>query len=279
MWTFRAGVTRTSQPILYLQWNVVGSDINKLLRVIPEVTLLHPASFLSFFFSLLVKRQWRAYSPVASWGGVFPCRRFHPNPVFHLPRRLPGIPPLTSPPLNALFYRSLPFSPLATVSHRSIRDAGLPVVPVVWRSLMGGEEASIGYLLSFERWAPRAVPSYWRIWVAGNGDSDVAQSYCCTGAVWMDVSMTAAGTACWWGAMLDQRTIVWSDPHGGLVDGFSPLPIIFSLKQPHITCCFSPAQRVTFIAFSSHNFPIFTTLPHLPLSTDLHTSLAGTLHL
>lgn len=47
------------------------------------------------------------------------------------------------PTANAFFYRSLPSSPLATVSERSIRNAGLPVVPVVWPLLMGGEEASI----------------------------------------------------------------------------------------------------------------------------------------
>lgn len=48
------------------------------------------------------------------------------------------------PTANAFFYRSLPSSPLATVSNRSIRNAGLSVVPVVWPLLMGGEEASIG---------------------------------------------------------------------------------------------------------------------------------------
>lgn len=47
------------------------------------------------------------------------------------------------PAANAFFYRSLPSSPLATVSERSIRNAGLPVVPVVWPLLTGGEEASI----------------------------------------------------------------------------------------------------------------------------------------
>lgn len=45
------------------------------------------------------------------------------------------------PAANAFFYRSLPSSPLATVSDRSIRNAGLPVAPVVWPLLMGGEEA------------------------------------------------------------------------------------------------------------------------------------------
>lgn len=59
-----------------------------------------------------------------------------------LPRWLRCIPLLTSPPL-------MPFSldhssRLGAVSNRSIRNAGLPAVPVVWPLLTGGEEALIG---------------------------------------------------------------------------------------------------------------------------------------
>ncbi len=80
------------------------------------------------------------------------------------------------PATNAFFYRSLPSFPPATVSERSIRNAGLPVVPVVWPLLTGGEEALIGMfgcLLYFDLWGPFAVPTYWQIWVASNDDSDV----------------------------------------------------------------------------------------------------------
>lgn len=48
------------------------------------------------------------------------------------------------PATNAFFFRSLPSSRLAAVSNRSIRNAGLPAVPVVWPLLTGGEEALIG---------------------------------------------------------------------------------------------------------------------------------------
>lgn len=48
------------------------------------------------------------------------------------------------PATNAFFFRSLPSSRIAAVSNRSIRNAGLPAVPVVWPLLTGGEEALIG---------------------------------------------------------------------------------------------------------------------------------------
>lgn len=47
-------------------------------------------------------------------------------------------------------------------------------------------------LLCFDLWNAHAVPSYWQIWVAVNGKSDLARSYCWRGGLWTcSVSMAA----------------------------------------------------------------------------------------
>lgn len=66
---------------------------------------------------------------------AFPCQGFHPNPFPPLAPSPSATALYTSPHIpaaNAFSYRSLPSSPPATVSERSIRNASLPLVPVVW---------------------------------------------------------------------------------------------------------------------------------------------------
>lgn len=100
----------------------------------------------------------------------------------HLPRRLRRIPLLTSQPLMPFsidHYPPLP-SPLLAIA-----QSETPASP--WSLLCGRcswevkrlRSGTFGCLLWCDLWGPHAVPSYWRIWVASNGDSDVAQSYCC----------------------------------------------------------------------------------------------------
>lgn len=191
------------------------------------------------------------------------------------------------PTANAFFYRSLPSSPLATVSERSIRNAGLPVVPAVRPLLTGGEEASIGdvfgCLLWFDLWGPRAVPSYWQIWAASNDDSDVAKSVCYSVSVWSYcVSMTAEMFA------VDEVLCCTSVQFYDLTNTDDLLkaspPLFFSLSDfpsapPRSLFCHWHCHHLALILLSTNNFPVFQTSPRPPLATDLHASLCCTLHL
>lgn len=144
------------------------------------------------------------------------------------------------PTANAFFYRSLPFSPLATVSERSIRNSGLPVVPVVWPLLTGGEAASTG-----------DVGLFTLIWSMGSmcGPAILANRSCREWwfrrrqkLLWLSLCVDSLcfndgwNVGCWWGAVLDQCTVWWSD---GQTARWKPSPLFFPrLTQPHLAGCF-----------------------------------------
>lgn len=129
-----------------LWWNMSRRDENKLVWVLWWVTLLHLAVSCS-----------QAEGPhtglIAQGVAYFLVRDF----IHILYSLLTPSPPVIAlyttshiPATNAFFFRSLPSSRLATVSNRSIRNAGPPpAVPVVCPLLTGGEEALIGCVWLF----------------------------------------------------------------------------------------------------------------------------------
>lgn len=196
------------------------------------------------------------------------------------------------PSANAFFYRSLPSSSLATVSDRSIRNAGLPAVPPPLCGRCSWEVkrlrlTTFGCLLWFDLWGPHAAPYYWRISVAIKGDSDVARSYCCSALLWTyRVSMTAGMFAVdeALGCTSVTSAILWSDKHRRLVESLSPpRPPVFSPSPSTVASPdhFSLARRFALILFSSYNFPIFQTLAppspthRPPYLTLLHSPFGG----
>lgn len=117
-----------------------------------EIVLHHVSGDLAVSSGIFWSGNTAACCAVALRGAYFLVRDFIHILYSFLTPSPPAIVSYTAshiPTANAFFYRSLPSSSLATVSDRSIRNAGLPVVPVVWPLLMGGEEASIGNVWLF----------------------------------------------------------------------------------------------------------------------------------
>lgn len=98
------------------------------------------------------------------------------------------------PAANAFFYRSLPSSPLGLLA---TAQSEMPVVPVVWPLLMGGEEASIGARLSV--CFHLIYGAHMQFGLIGKFElpvmavSHVAQSNCCSCLMWTYCVAVTAG--------------------------------------------------------------------------------------
>lgn len=143
------------------------------------------------------------------------------------------------PAANAFFYRSLPSSPLATVSERSIRNSSLPAVPVVWPLLTGGKAAStrdvglftliwsIGSVCSPKILVNRSCQEWWVRCSQKLLRLSLCKKSSCLSGGW--------NVGCWWAAVLDQCTVWWSDKR----TRWKPSPLLVPrLTQPHLTGSF-----------------------------------------
>lgn len=193
--------------------------------------------------------------------GIFPCQGFHPNPLLpfsrHLPRRLRCIPLLTSRllmPFSIDHYPPPPSPPSVSAQSERLASWGPPSCGrCSWEARRLRLE-TFGCLLWFNLWGPCAVASYWQIWVAGNDDSHVAQSYCSSVSVWTyRVSVTAGVFAVDEVPRRTKRTILWSDKHRRLVEKPLPSPLFFSLSAlyPRLTWSTSLARFLFFSPIGS----------------------------
>lgn len=174
---FSDSVTAVTKIVLRSQWGWCGG-VKKLFKWINSPSLLFPAASLACVWLSLSKahiagvylslyclrRNMSRFKRSDGWPCcIWRCRPvvldFAQGAVYFLVRDFIHIlyslltpsPPMIAlytashiPATNAFFFRSLPSSRLGAVSNRSIRNAGLPAVPVVWPLLTGGEEALIG---------------------------------------------------------------------------------------------------------------------------------------